>query len=120
VGLVTCDSMSPAALMLWRWVDDPHCCDVPRGYPAGDALLEKLSFGDEGSGCREQLLPMCEALRSEETAGALPSPHTDPVAKLQRENSWTRRLFLGTHDCVRHYEQVGPAKLAQASAVSPE
>lgn len=53
------------------------------------------------------------------TAGALPSSHKDPVAKSRRGNCLTCRLFFGTCDCVRHYKQVGPAKLAYTTMVSP-
>lgn len=53
------------------------------------------------------------------TPGALLSLHKDPVAKWQRGNCLTCRLFFGTCDCVRHYKQVGPAKLAYTTTLSP-
>lgn len=53
------------------------------------------------------------------TAEALPSSHKDPVSKSQRGNSLTCRLFFGTCDCVWHYKQVGPDKLAHTTTVSP-
>lgn len=55
----------------------------------------------------------------EKTARSLLYSHKDPVAKCQRGNCLTCRLFVGTCDCVRHYKQVGPAKLADTTAVSP-
>lgn len=53
------------------------------------------------------------------TARSLLSSHKDPVAKSQRGNCLTCRLLFGTCDCVRHYKQVGPAKLADTTVVSP-